>query len=209
MKITKFVLCFIGAALLSVATLPAAAISFDLNCVLSSTACTALPPGESLGMVQIADIAGGVEVTVVTTDGGKYVNLFLNLDVTPSSMILPAIYSSNGYTLTPYEGLFDVGSGVSPSKGFDGDSGQTFQILGTGFDATSFNAFDSLGLVNVAVHLQELDCTASGCVPGNGSIKVGGVLSGPPSDDPIPEPATMAIVGGGLIGVYFLRRKTS
>lgn len=189
------------------AQIPALAISFDLNCILTSNSCT--PIGQSLGTVQIDDISGGVAVTVTTTFGGKYQDLYLNLDVIPVTLESPAIYSSDFFTLAPYSGTFDVGINTSPSKGFRGDTGEIFQVLGVGFNAANFFAFDSLGNVNLAIHLQEIDCTAAGCAAGSGSIKIGGFyIQPPPNDDPgIPEPSTIALVAAGLGSLYWLRRR--
>jgi hypothetical protein len=190
--------------------LSAASITFDLNCVLSGSSCTAFP--QSLGSVVVTDRLSndGVDVTVSTATGGKFIDLYFNVNVTPLTVTSPSVYSNNGFSMAPYTGKFDFGSQTSPSKGFSGNSGQIFSILGTGFTASDFNALDSLGQVNVGIHLQQVDCTSSSCVPGTSSIKVGGmyVPYNPPGDDPnVPEPATMAIVGGGLMGVYWMRRR--
>jgi PEP-CTERM motif len=195
-----------GAVLLALLAMPGFGVTFNLNCVLSNGACTAFP--ESFGSVTLVDRAGGVDVTVVTALGGKYKDLFLNISGTPT-FTSAAEFSSNGFVLNPYSGLYDVGTNTSPSKGFDGTSGSTFSILGTGFTAASFSQLDSLGLTYVGIHLQQIDCTSTSCTSGGGSIKVGGwLMPEPPSDDPgVPEPSTYAIVGGGLAAVYWMRRK--
>ncbi|MBI2686759.1 MAG: PEP-CTERM sorting domain-containing protein [Acidobacteria bacterium] len=202
----------LGAAMLFALSTPGYGIQFDLNCVLSNTACTPFP--QSFGTVTITDIGGntGVNVTVTTALGGKYKDLYLNLDpslVSGITLTSPAIASSNGFSLAPYNGLFDVGTNLNPSAGFDGNSGVTFQILGN-VSAINFNALDSLGLVGLAIHLQEIICTTTSCTSGGNSIKVGGTfVPGPPGgDDPgVPEPATYAIVGAGLAALGWLRRK--
>lgn len=185
------------------------AAQFNLNCVLGNgTGCTPFP--SSFGTVTITDIAGGVSVVVDTAAGGKYKDLFLNLAVAPTTIQSPAVYSVRAFSLSPYDGKFDIGTGISPSKGFSGTDNSVFQILGTGFTAASFIALDSLNLVNVGIHLQEIDCTSTECVNGSGSIKVGGTfLLPPPSDDTggVPEPATLAIVGCGLAAIGLARYK--
>lgn len=130
--------------------------------------------------------------------------------VAPTTIQSPAVYSVRAFSLSPYDGKFDIGTGISPSKGFSGTDNSVFQILGTGFTAASFIALDSLNLVNVGIHLQEIDCTSTECVNGSGSIKVGGTfLLPPPSDDTggVPEPATLAIVGCGLAAIGLARYK--
>jgi len=190
-------------------SLPASAVTFNLTCVLSSTGCETF--AEPFGTVTITDISGGVSVLVETPDSAKFKDLLFNLNIDPASVDDPAIFSPDGLTLPPYEGLFDLGTNANPSKGFDGDSGVAFQILGTGLTAANFVALDTLQNVFVAVHLQAIDCGASSCEAGDGSIKVGGVYVRPPDDDPsgeIPEPTTLAIVGAGLCAVYCFRRRS-
>ncbi len=184
----------------------AGVVQFDLRCVLSNTACTPFPT--SFGTVTITDTSGGVSVLVDTAAGGKYKDLFLNLVAPPATIASPSVYSSNNFNLSPYDGKFDVGTSIDPSKGFGGNDNSVFQILGTGFTAASFIALDSLRLVYVGIHLQEIDCGVSSCVKGSGSIKVGGYLIPSPFDDPgVPEPATIAIVGCGLAAIALARYK--
>ncbi|HEU0120393.1 MAG TPA: hypothetical protein VFQ91_07705 [Bryobacteraceae bacterium] len=194
-----------GAFLFLLGAVSSFGITFDLNCVLSNNACTAFPA--SFGTVKITDISGGVNVTVDTAAGGKFKDLFLNLNINPGTLSTPALYSSNSFQLNPYNGLFDIGSQTSPSKGIDGPDGYSFAILGS-VTAANFLALDSLGLVNVAVHLQEIDCTSQSCVSGGGSIKVGGTYV-PGGNNDVPEPATYLIAGGTLISMYLLRRKNA
>jgi len=75
--------------------------------------------------------------------------------------------------------------------------------------AASFLAKDSLGLVYVGVHLQDITCEAAGCFASNDSLKVGATLYQPPDDPPeIPEPGTFWVVGLGLTGLaLFWRRR--
>jgi hypothetical protein len=214
MKIFKL-LRALALSVVALAVVPhcSATVIFDLNCVLFNGGCAA--SAFNFGNVTIDDLGGGggVSVTVDTSHGGKYKDLFLNLTSAPASLTSPAIYASNGLFLTPYhQGAFDVGTSDGPDKGFDGLDNVPFSILGTGFSELSFIALDSNGLVHVAVHLQQVDCAALGwpCTnddDGEGSIKVGGTLRLPGDDPPIPEPATIALVGIGLVAAGVIRRK--
>lgn len=189
---------------------PAASFTLTLNCYIpgAGTTCTAVPV--SYGSLTISDIAGGVEVNLVTALGGKFKDLLLNTTASPV-LAGPADYNSNFFQLTPYSGMFDIDTDLA-SGGHN--SNTPFSILGTaaGFDAASFITKDSANVLYAIVHLQQITCDANGqnCVFGGNSLKVGASLappSDPPSDDPVPEPATYAIVGLGLGAAHFLRKR--
>lgn len=186
-------------------SLPVSAVVFNLDCALGTDVCTALP--EVVGTVTVTDTAGGVAVNVVTNYSPKYKDLYLNL-VGPAVLTLPALYSSDGFQLVPFGGSFDVGTSTDPSKGFDGNSGVGFVISGN-ITAADFLEKDSLGVVYVGIHLQDITCEDTGCFQSSGSLKVGASSLFQPPDDPpeIPEPATYLIVGLGLTGMSLWRHR--
>lgn len=206
MKFTESRVAILKLLAFIVTTSVVGAAQFNLSCVLGNgTGCT--PFASSFGTVTVTDIVGGVSVVVDTAAGGKYTDLFLNLAAVSPTIQSPAIYSAGAFSLSSYDGKFDVGTGISPSKGFSGTDNSVFQILGTGFTAASFIALDSLNLVYVGIHLLEIDCTSTGCVNGRRSIKVGGTLMPNVDTDGVPEPATLAIVGCGLAAIGLARYK--
>lgn len=200
---------FRSALLLSVG-LAAPGATFTLNCYIPGAGTTCTTVANPYGTVSITDIVGGVSVNVVTATGGKFKDLLLNNNAASPVMDAPVVYSSNAFSLSPYSGTFDVDTG-RPNGGWN--SNTPFSITGTGFDAASFVQLDSAGVLYVIVHLQQINCDANGanCVAGTNSIKVGGSLApppdDPPGDDPIPEPATYAIVGLGLGAAHLLRKR--
>jgi hypothetical protein len=192
---------------------------------LNSQPCVS---GPSFGTVTIANASGGtVSVTVdLFSSDLKFRDLMINFDALGSGITEitssdgQVSLSSNSFSIPPYSGLFDVGS--TGAQGWNGDHGYT-TILTPNTGSLSENNFlflDSGGKIYVALHIQSIgdssggDCSGSdngttNCVPGtagNGSLKIGGLLQqGDPSE--IPEPATIALLGGGLLLLGVLRRR--
>ncbi len=197
--------------------LQAASITFNLVCVLN--ALNTIPcntSGPIFGTVTLTDnLSGGVVVDVdLAGTTQKFRDLMLNFSGAATSLSSSdglASLSANGFSISPYSGLFDVGK--SSGQGWNGDDLYSTTLTGNvAISVADFLTTDSLGNVYVAMHIQGIgdanggDCTGDGmggtnCVPGMpgpGSLKIGGILQPNPPEDPIPEPTTWLLVGGGL-----------
>jgi hypothetical protein len=184
-----------------------AAVIMDLDCILASSTCT---PSASFGTITIDDIVGGVSVTVdLAGTGEKFRDLRLNLasafaltDNDPANAIF---YSADFFDEDPYNGLFDVGA-VS-AKNWNGNDGYTVNLLAGGLTAALFNTTDTLGLVTAALHIQNIDCPTSGCIPGSnggGSLKIGATVR---DVRDLPEPVSLILFGMAAAGSAWRMRR--
>lgn len=190
-------------------------LTAELSCVITGTT-TCLESGTSFGTVELSDEfgAGQIQVTV-NVDGiaGRFRDLMLNFtfgDPTITSITSDDGQASllrDGFSESPYRGLFDIGNNTDGLHWHSDDAVYTAMLssgLGQpGLTLAMFDEVNSVGTLNVYVHLQDLAGTGN-------SLKIGGVWDGgePPSE--IPEPATFALLGGGLIVLAWAsrRRKT-
>ena len=206
----------------------AATIELDLTCSLnvlsSSGACS---PGPSFGTVSLEDLtgvdAGKVEVTV---DLGfpstqKFRDLILNYagaatSISSSDGSNPVLLSNNAYSITPYNGLFDLGG--TGSQGVNATTSGPYSAVLSGnapLSAADFIELDSLGNLYAAVHSQNIgsatggNCDGAGnpaaCVPGmpgTGSLKIGA-----PDVRIVPEPATFVLLAWAGTMMAFNRRR--
>ena len=227
---------------LSLNSAVATPVVFDLTCVLNGLNSHACVDGPSFGTVSLIDMAddgslkpGDVRVTVdLAGTGHKFRDLMLNLGsgfTSVSSSDGQASLGFNSFNITPYNGLFDVGS--TGQQGWDGDDLYSTILTATGvspLSTVSYLHLDSMGKVNVAMHIQNIgnytggDCSGNdngttSCIPGitgEGSLKVGGVVKSLEFPEraisafmfiETPEPATTALMGIGLVALAFIRRR--
>lgn len=203
-----------------------AIVHYDLVCVLNNTADCA--PGPSFGRVTITDTATDtVRIDVDLLDSGvKFKDMMLQvfgilgpvLNLTdPAENPL----SIGTFSITPNPATFNLGSVDDPpaaKQGWNGNSGYVGVLQATGLSTASLTTNNGgAGQYYVAMHIQSLGpdgCSGSGdgstaCLPGetgNGSLKVGGLLVEPSSDE-TPEPWTFGFVGVGLLGIAALGRR--
>ncbi len=220
-----FILLALGVLTLGTQAAWVGSVTFDLVCVLNDKDNPCTPQVGSFGTVTIVDsgdnaalLATQVEVTVDLLNVGlKFRDLMLNYSGVATSITGTGILlDPAAYSIEPYAGLFDVGG--TELEGWTGDSGNSFVLTGnSNLSASAFNVLDSLGNVNVALHIQSIgpggcsgnDDGTTDCVPGQtgqGSLKIGGIEGGRPTEE-IPEPSTTVLLGGGLVALLWAYRR--
>lgn len=219
--------CLAAAATLAPSS-QAASITAQLTCSLNvlGGGCDNVGP---YGTVTLDDSAadGTLKISVTLGNPGqKFKDLVLAFDgaatsITENDPINTVVLNANAFTISPYTGAFDIGDSTT-QHGWNGDSGYMAILSGdANLLLTDFlNAKDTLGKVSVALHIQDIgsasgeDCDGSGtkdpCDPtmtGPGSLKIGGLFR-PDGDIPeVPEPSTVLLMGGALLGLGLLRKK--
>jgi hypothetical protein len=216
------ILSFVTASAVTAGT-----ISFELTCSLnvlsSSGSCS---PGPSFGTVTLEDLsgvdAGKVEVTVDLgfPSSQKFKDLILNYTgaattISDSDSGNTVVLNSNNYSISPYDGDFDVGG--TGGQGWHAMTSGPYSTILSGnapLSAADFTTLDSLGNLYAALHIQDIgssnggNCSGTGspaCVPGMngpGSLKIGA-----PHFTAIPEPSAVCICAGVLALLCVWNRK--
>lgn len=220
----------LGVAILSVAIAGganAAIISFNLTCSLnaldSSGSCS---PGPSFGTVTLEDLsgvdAGKVEVTVDLgfPSSQTFKDLILNYSgaattITDSDSGNTVVLNSNSYSITPYDGEFDVGG--TGGQGWHATTAGPYTTVLSGnapLSTTDFTTLDSLGNLYAALHIQDIGSATGGkcdgtgnpaCVPGmngSGSLKIGA-----PNITTVPEPSALCVCAIAVTFLCLWKRK--
>jgi hypothetical protein len=207
--------CFAG---LLVSTLSAHAdpITSQLNCpIVGGTVCSSTTA--SYGTITFTDVTGGVDIGIALVSGLTVQDI--NFNYTSGSTVVPITASVNGTSVSVdnspnsiilngsgnYSGLFDVSI---PDTGTLTTFGNNFTVaLTTSLSASTIaNSLDTSGLFDFALHLQNCGPNGSTCTPGTtGQNSL--VVAEVPTSSPVPEPASIALLGTGMAGLAAMLRR--
>ena len=175
-------------------------------------------PGFQVGTVTVTDVAGGVSVNVSLVNGYKFVNTGGPHDPFAFN-VSPQITTTATYTsISPVIATALVGANNQPfgafSNGIQCTSCQngapgafngplTFNLIGTGISTAIFGN-NSLGYM-FAADVLNVATGATGAVAGSPTSS--GCIPGTPGCTVVPEPASMAILGTGLLALGAVVRR--
>jgi hypothetical protein len=194
---------------------PTSSFTSDLTCVLGATPTCG---SSNYGTITFTDSGNKVDVTInLAGTNQKILEVYLNYDDSKfnsssafavSGGSTSILNSQNNIKADGYGGFFDLSVPGSGNIGATDQTTLTFSLSGTNLNPTDFyNQLDTLGNFDFAVHIGNCGPNTGTCLPGQtgtNSIFVGEKVGSDPINTP--EPASLTVLGVGLIGVGAFRR---
>jgi hypothetical protein len=183
---------------------PSSALTFNLNAIITGN--SPQPSGSPAWLTAVFtddpnnanQVLLQLSATGLSSPSGQFVSYWLfNVDFAGEYEVKP-IYPQIDIISQSPDGLsgFDLGFYFNTSQADKFSAGQVldFVIFGNGIDADDFNQTNNSGYYTAA-NIQGI----------NGGLS--GVITSGESSQPVPEPATMLLLGAVLIGLGFFGRK--